>query len=72
MRRPELLKERLDRLYTAFDLEHVVSDPIWIVRRFRHPADREIVAFCAAAVPGPIMNIATNRMVTVVLVVTAG
>ena len=47
--RPELLKERLDRLYSAFDLEHVVSDPIWIVRRFRHPADREIVAFCAAA-----------------------
>ena len=47
--RPELLKERLDHLYTAFDLEHVVSDPIWIVRRFRHPADREIVAFCAAA-----------------------
>lgn len=43
------LKARLDHLYAAFDLEHVVSDPIWIVRRFRHPADREIVAFCAAA-----------------------
>jgi uncharacterized protein (TIGR02757 family) len=43
------LRARLDDLYTAFDLEHVVSDPIWIVRRFRHPADREIVAFCAAA-----------------------
>lgn len=47
---PELpLKARLDTLYGAFNLEHVVSDPIWIVRRFRHPADREIVAFCAAA-----------------------
>lgn len=43
------LKARLDELYAAFDLEHVVADPIWIVRRFRHPADREIVAFCAAA-----------------------
>lgn len=45
----DTLRPRLDQLYTAFDLEHVVSDPIWIVRRFRHPADREIVAFCAAA-----------------------
>jgi uncharacterized protein (TIGR02757 family) len=44
-----LLRPHLDNLYTAFDLEHVVSDPIWIVRRFRHPADREVVAFCAAA-----------------------
>lgn len=49
IRTEALLKERLDQLYTAFDLEHVVSDPIWIVRRFRHPADREIVGFCAAA-----------------------
>ena len=44
-----LLRPRLDDLYSAFDLEHVVADPIWIVRRFRHPADREIVAFCASA-----------------------
>lgn len=44
-----LLRPRLDDLYSAFDLEHVVADPIWIVRRFRHPADREVVAFCAAA-----------------------
>ncbi|MGE0463493.1 MAG: TIGR02757 family protein [Vicinamibacterales bacterium] len=43
------LKDRLDHLYSAFDLENVVSDPVWIVRRFRHPADREVVAFCAAA-----------------------
>jgi uncharacterized protein (TIGR02757 family) len=46
---PSSLKTRLDELYTAFNLEHVVSDPIWIVRRFRHPADREIVAFVASA-----------------------
>lgn len=43
------LKARLDHLYSAFDLENVVSDPVWIVRRFRHPADREVVAFCASA-----------------------
>ena len=43
------LRPLLNDLYSAFDLEHVVSDPIWIVRRFRHPADREVVAFCAAA-----------------------
>lgn len=45
---PEL-RSRLDQLYDSFNLEHVVSDPIWIVRRFRHPADREVVAFCASA-----------------------
>jgi hypothetical protein len=27
------LKARLDDLYTAYNAEHVVSDPIWIVRR---------------------------------------
>jgi uncharacterized protein (TIGR02757 family) len=43
------LKSRLDLLYEQFNLEHVVSDPIWIVRRHRHPADREVVAFCASA-----------------------
>jgi uncharacterized protein (TIGR02757 family) len=43
------LKTRLDLLYEQFNLEHVVSDPVWIVRRHRHPADREIVAYCASA-----------------------
>jgi uncharacterized protein (TIGR02757 family) len=47
--RASSLKARLDDLYSSFNLEHVVADPIWIVRRFRHPADREIVAFCASA-----------------------
>jgi uncharacterized protein (TIGR02757 family) len=43
------LKTRLDELYGAYNAEHVVSDPIWIVRRFRERDDQEIVAFCAAA-----------------------
>ena len=43
-----LLKPRLDELYSAFDAEHVVADPVWVVRRFSRDADQEIVAFCAA------------------------
>jgi uncharacterized protein (TIGR02757 family) len=43
------LKRRLDELYDAYNAEHAVSDPIWIVRRFTRPQDQEIVGFCAAA-----------------------
>jgi uncharacterized protein (TIGR02757 family) len=43
------LKARLDELYDAYNAEHVVSDPIWIVRRFSAADDREVVGFCAAA-----------------------
>jgi uncharacterized protein (TIGR02757 family) len=43
------LRARLDALYEQFNLEHVVSDPIWKVRRFARPDDREVVGFCAAA-----------------------
>lgn len=43
------LKARLDELYDAYNAEHVVSDPIWIVRRFTRREDQEIVGFCAAA-----------------------
>ena len=43
------LKARLDELYDAYNAEHVVSDPIWIVRRFTQRDDLEIVGFCAAA-----------------------
>ncbi|HYU79067.1 MAG TPA: TIGR02757 family protein [Vicinamibacterales bacterium] len=43
------LKSKLDALYDAYNAEHSVSDPIWIVRRFRRPEDQEIVGFCAAA-----------------------
>jgi uncharacterized protein (TIGR02757 family) len=43
------LKARLDELYEAYNAEHVVSDPIWIVRRFSSADDQEVVGFCAAA-----------------------
>ncbi len=43
------LKPRLDELYRSYNAEHVVSDPIWIVRRFPRADDREVVGFCAAA-----------------------
>ncbi len=43
------LRARLDSLYDQFNLEHVVSDPIWRVRRYTQPDDLEVVAFCAAA-----------------------
>lgn len=50
MRLPAVdLKARLDELYDAYNAEHVVSDPIWIVRRYMRPDDQEIVGFCAAA-----------------------
>ena len=43
------LKPGLDRLYDGFNLEHSTRDPVWTVRRFADPADREIVAFLASA-----------------------
>ena len=43
------LKPALDRLYESFNCPDSASDPIQIVRRWRAPADREIVGFCAAA-----------------------
>lgn len=43
------LKARLDQLYEAYNAEHVVSDPVWIVRRFTRADDLEVVGFCAAA-----------------------
>ena len=43
------LKPGLDTLYDGFNLDHSTRDPIWIVRRFADPADREIVAFIASA-----------------------
>ncbi len=41
--------ERLDNLYRSFDHVTSATDPVHIVRRFKAPADREIVGFCAAA-----------------------
>ena len=43
------LKAVLDRLYTDFDRVDSAADPVHIVRRYADPADREVVAFCAAA-----------------------
>ena len=43
-----ILQVPLDRLYRSFDHLSSASDPVHIVRRYRDPADREIVGFCAA------------------------
>src|SRR6185295_17662549 len=43
------LKPVLDRLYTEFNYPDSATDPIQIVRRYRRADDREVVAFCAAA-----------------------
>lgn len=42
------LKDRLEEQYHQFNTD-AVTDPIQIVRRYTHPADQEIVGFCAAA-----------------------
>ncbi|MGE0041838.1 MAG: TIGR02757 family protein [Vicinamibacterales bacterium] len=39
----------LDALYHGYNAAHVVSDPVWIVRRFTRPDDQEVVAFLAGA-----------------------
>jgi uncharacterized protein (TIGR02757 family) len=43
------LRPRLDELYRSFDHVNSATDPVHIVRRFRKAEDREVVAFCAAA-----------------------
>lgn len=42
-------KPALDRLYHEFDNTAAAVDPVHLVRRYADPADREVVAFCAAA-----------------------
>lgn len=44
-----LLRTTLDRLYAEFNYPDSATDPIQIVRRYERPDDREVVAFCAAA-----------------------
>jgi uncharacterized protein (TIGR02757 family) len=44
-----LLRARLDAQYESFNFAESATDPIQIVRRYPHPADREVVGFCAAA-----------------------
>ncbi len=43
------LKPTLDRLYADYNHADSATDPIQIVRRYTRPDDREVVAFCAAA-----------------------
>ena len=43
------LKPALDRLYGSFNYPDSATDPIQIVRRWKTPEDREIVALCASA-----------------------
>jgi uncharacterized protein (TIGR02757 family) len=43
------LRAALDTLYTSFNADRVVTDPIWIVHRYARADDREVVAFIAAA-----------------------
>jgi uncharacterized protein (TIGR02757 family) len=44
-----ILRSALDTLYADFNVEHSAADPIWIVRRYAQPADREVAGFIAAA-----------------------
>lgn len=44
-----MLRSGLDTLYAEFNAEHSVADPVWIVRRFDRPEDREVVGFIASA-----------------------
>jgi uncharacterized protein (TIGR02757 family) len=48
-RMPVVAAERLDELYRSFDHVTSATDPVHIVRRFKSPADREVVGFCAAS-----------------------
>jgi uncharacterized protein (TIGR02757 family) len=43
------LRPMLDRLYASFNYPDAAADPVQFVHRYRDPADREVVAFCAAA-----------------------
>lgn len=43
-----LLAESLEHLTRRFDRRFLATDPVGIVRRFPHPADRQVVAFLAA------------------------
>jgi uncharacterized protein (TIGR02757 family) len=43
------LKAPLDQLYSDFNVEESAADPIWRVRRYQRPEDREVVAFIASA-----------------------
>ena len=39
----------MDTLYAEFNADRVVRDPVWLVRRYDRPDDREVAGFIAAA-----------------------
>jgi len=43
------LRSALETLYSSYNADRVVTDPIWIVHRYQRPDDQEVVAFIAAA-----------------------
>ena len=45
----ESLRPVLDRLYSEFNVDQSVADPVWMVRRYQRSDDQEVVAFIAAA-----------------------
>jgi uncharacterized protein (TIGR02757 family) len=49
VRRQPSLRPVLDRLYSEFNVEQSVADPVWMVRRYQRDDDREVVAFISAA-----------------------
>ena len=49
MARGPALATRLEQLYEGYNREDSAADPVQIVRRFRHPADVEVMGFCASA-----------------------
>jgi uncharacterized protein (TIGR02757 family) len=46
--RSAALAPELDRLYDCFNRPDSAADPVQFVHRYADPADREVVAFCAA------------------------
>jgi uncharacterized protein (TIGR02757 family) len=44
-----ILRSGLDTLYDEFNAAHAAADPVWFAHRFPAGADREVVAFIAAA-----------------------
>jgi hypothetical protein len=43
------LKLRLDDQYEAFNVADAAEDPVQFLAGYDDPADREVVAFCAAS-----------------------
>jgi uncharacterized protein (TIGR02757 family) len=56
------LGPRLEQLYEAYNREDAAADPIQIVRRYKKPADQEVVGFCAAALAFGRVNSVLNTV----------